>query len=720
MDAAGTGLISILSGRKNMKRFLLGVTVLSSVIGAGAVAAFYGHDYLAQQPAPAAAPPVGPARDLTPQPLALAEEAPALAVHEPASSNPFAREAVEVQRVSNEEPVAEVDDTFEQTANQLAADTAADDIPPAGAAAGAATAASDPFAPRALPAEATQNAEQMAGSEGPLEADVVPTAAAEPRELEAVAPRPAVDRYGRPLPAEETAPDEPASVEFAGQQEATTAAEPQPFEAQAPAAFGAAEDNNAQPAAQPASEGTGRPGDPKLSGAQAPMLTIEKTAPPEIQIGKAAKFQIKVRNTGSADAHGVEVHDTIPQGTQFVGSQPPTSPGPNGELLWSLGTLKPGAEQNVELELMPTDEGEIGSVATVHFRAEASVRTIATKPMLDIHVEGPQSVMKGDQVLLKIRISNPGSGAVTGVTLSETVPQGLTHPAGGELEFDVGTLKPGEERALELSLVAAEAGMISNVLAATGDANLRAEATTEFEIIAPQLEVSLAGPKRRYLERNATHNISVANPGTASAKDIELVAVLPRELQFVSANNNGQFDPATHSVYWSLEELPAQETGTVTLTTLPLQPGDAKLVIKSRAQQNLADESEEVLSIEGLAALNFQLSDASDPIEVNGQNTYEVKVTNQGTKAASNVQLVALLPPEMKGVSAEGPVRYRNEGQRITFEPLKQLGAKAEAIYKVTTQAIQPGDLRLQVQITTDEIREPITKEESTRVFGNE
>ncbi|MEX2114144.1 MAG: hypothetical protein WD845_13215, partial [Pirellulales bacterium] len=248
----------------------------------------------------------------------------------------------------------------------------------------------------------------------------------------------------------------------------------------------------------------------------------------------------------------------------------------------------------------------------------------------------------------------------------------------------------------------------------------RAEATTEFQVIAPQLEVSLAGPKRRYLERNATHNISVANPGTASAKDIELVAVLPRELQFVSANNNGQFDPATHSVYWSLEELPAQETGTVSLTTLPLQPGDAKLVIKSRAQQNLADESEEVLSIEGLAAINFQLSDASDPIEVEGQNTYEVKVINQGTKAASNVQLVALLPPEMKGVSAEGPARFRIEGQRIVFEPLKLLGPKAETIYKVTVQALQPGDLRLQVQITTDEIRDPITKEESTHVYGNE
>ncbi len=63
----------------------------------------------------------------------------------------------------------------------------------------------------------------------------------------------------------------------------------------------------------------------------------------------------------------------------------------------------------------------------------------------------------------------------------------------------------------------------------------------------------------------------MTNPGTASAKDIDLVAVLPRKLKFVSANNSGQFDAATHSVYWSLEELPPQETGTVKLTTLPLQ-----------------------------------------------------------------------------------------------------------------------------------------------------
>jgi hypothetical protein len=56
----------------------------------------------------------------------------------------------------------------------------------------------------------------------------------------------------------------------------------------------------------------------------------------------------------------------------------------------------------------------------------------------------------------------------------------------------------------------------------------------------------------------------------------------------------------------------------------------------------------------------------------------------------------------------------------VVFEPLKQLAPKADTLYTIKVQALEPGDLRLRVQITTDEIREPITKDESTRVFGDE
>jgi len=144
------------------------------------------------------------------------------------------------------------------------------------------------------------------------------------------------------------------------------------------------------------------------------------------------------------------------------------------------------------------------------------------------------------------------------------------------------------------------------------------------------------------------------------------------------------------------------------------------VLIKSSSPNGLKDEREEIVAIEGLEAINFQLADLKDPIEVGGETSYEIRVTNQGTKAASNVRLAALVPRGMKPIAAEGPVRYKIEGQRIVFEPLRQLAPKADTAFTIKVQAGEVGDQRVEVQVTTDEIRDPISKEESTRVYGNE
>jgi uncharacterized repeat protein (TIGR01451 family) len=689
-----------------MKRTLLGLVLLSGFVGAGSVGVFYARRMLTSPAATQAESdqaPVASARDMAPTPIPLAggtqdDRGPA--------ANPFSR--------SGQPRAVAISEDRGAYGNNRGRDPTSNEIPDAGDGEMPATRSADPFGLRERTAASTSRyAAQPAAAELP-EAEstddapaeqTTPDAEAEPRRLLVPVTRPQADRYGR---ANAVPRNEPESADDQGSvaEQSTVELRPEP----------------AAPVDEPAdsSDGTGRPGDPQLSGSQAPTLTIEKTAPPEIQIGKPAKFVIKVRNAGSVVAHGVEIQDSIPQGTQLIETTPAATRGPHGALAWDLGSLKPGEEQTVELQLMPMAEGEIGSVATVHFRAEASVRTMATKPMLAVEVQAPPKVLKGEAVTLRIKVSNPGSGAATGVVLSENVPPGLAHPDGKELEMEIGTLKPGESRELELGLTAAAAGSVTNILSAQGEGNLQAEGRADVEVVAPQLQVSMTGPKRRYLERNATHNISVSNPGTSTAKDIELVAVLPKELQFVEANNGGQFDAATHSVSWGLEELPPQETGTVTLTTLPVQAGEARLLIKTTSQAGLTDQREETVTIDGLAALNFQLSDSSGPIEVGGQTTYEVHVTNPGSKAASNVRLVASMPREMKAISAEGPVRYKIEGQRVVFEPLRQLAPKADASFRVKAQALQAGDLKVQVQISSDEIRDPITKEESTRVYGNE
>jgi uncharacterized repeat protein (TIGR01451 family) len=233
------------------------------------------------------------------------------------------------------------------------------------------------------------------------------------------------------------------------------------------------------------------------------------------------------------------------------------------------------------------------------------------------------------------------------------------------------------------------------------------------------LQVTVEGPERRFLERPATYQVSVDNPGTAPAKDVQLVTHLPKGLQFVSANNLGEYDAAQHSVYWSLAELPANERGTVELVALPVEPGQHTLQVTTKAQNGLTDETQKAVTVEGIAALMFEVVDRDDPIEVGGETSYEIRVVNQGSKAATNVQVTALVPPGLRAVAGHGDTRHAVQGDRVVFAPVAQLGPKAETTFQVQVQGVRDGDHRLKVQITTDEIREPITKEESTRVYSD-
>ncbi len=467
-------------------------------------------------------------------------------------------------------------------------------------------------------------------------------------------------------------------------------------------------------------EGTGQPGSEQLDGLQCPQITIQKIAPDGVQVGKATVFKLSVRNTGTTAAVNVVVRDRVPKGTRLIDTTPRASLDAGGEVVWQLGTIEPGEESSVEMKLMPTAEGELGSVATVRFGASASARSTSTKPELVVKTSMAEKVLIGDEVTLSIMISNPGSGTATDVVLEEHIPAGLRHPAGSDLEYDIGDLPPGETRKLELTLVADRPGPVTNVLVAHADAGLKTEDRVDIEVVAPKLDVAMAGPKRRYLECEATYRLSVHNPGTAPANQVELVAYLPSGLKFVSADNAGHYDEANRAVHWRLEELPTGQSGTVELVTMPVESGSQSIRLRGTTEKGLSVEKEQPVVIEGIAAILFQVADVTDPIEVGGETTYEIRVLNQGSKAATNVRLAVLLPPELRPLNAEGPSRHAVEDSRVLFDGLARLAPKADTTYRVRVQSLRPGDLRTRVQLLTDEMRSPVTKEESTQVYADQ
>ncbi len=462
---------------------------------------------------------------------------------------------------------------------------------------------------------------------------------------------------------------------------------------------------------------SGRPGDRVLEGPQSASLVVEKIAPAEIQIGKSSSFVIKVQNTGRADATKVVLQDFVPEKTRFVQADPPASPAPNGSLIWQLGTVKAGEETSVTLELEPTDEGEIGSVATVSFQSQVSARTVATRPLLTLEQTAPPTVLIGGDVVIRVKVANPGTGAASGVILEEDVPEGLSHPAGKALEFEVGTLKPGESRDLELTMKAMTAGFVENVLSARSDAVSTVSSSSRVEITAPEISLGLVGPRKRYLERKATYTVSIQNPGTATAHDVEVIAYLPKGLQFVDTNNQGQYDAQSHAVYWSLEELPARQSGNVELTAMPVQAGQQRIRVEGKAQMGLTHETEQVVDVEGFAALVFSVVDLADPIEVGGKTHYEIHVENQGSKTATNVEIGAILPAGLTPIDGEGPTKAFVTGQQVVFEKLPRLAPKDKRVFRIQIQGRQAGDQHVQVQLQSDDMQSPLVKEERTRVY---
>ncbi len=462
-----------------------------------------------------------------------------------------------------------------------------------------------------------------------------------------------------------------------------------------------------------------RPGSPRLEGQQTPAITLEKLAPDEIQVNREATFRVRVQNGGNAAAHELIVIDRIPQGTEFLDASPDFQRTADGLIIWQLGTLEPGDQVVLSMQLMPKAPGEIGSVAKAMFQTQASVRTVCTKPSLDLQLKAVESVLIGQTMALELVITNTGDGAASDVVVEEDVPEGLVHAAGHELEHAIGTLQPQESRRLTLQLDAVKPGIYTNHLVVRGAGKLMVDDVRQIEVVAPQLTVQTTGPTLRYLDRQATYTIRMSNAGTAAARNVELSAFLPKGMRFVTSDHQGQYDSQTHAVYWSLEELPATNQGTVQVTVLPVEPGSQRLKVDAKADLDLVATDEYEVVVDSLSELTFSIDDVADPIEVGTDTTYEIIVRNRGSKADGNVLLVAELPAGLVPTSGDGPTRGTVQGQIVQFAPLERISPGEEAVYKIRAQGNAVGDHIIRARVQSNELPVPVTKEEGTRVYSD-
>ncbi len=197
-----------------------------------------------------------------------------------------------------------------------------------------------------------------------------------------------------------------------------------------------------------------------------------------------------------------------------------------------------------------------------------------------------------------------------------------------------------------------------------------------LNVIQPSLDLAIVGPKLRYLDRKGVYTLKVSNPGDAPASNVFLTETIPAGFKFIQADNGGQLDEASRTIKWFIGELAAGQSRDVKCEFMAIAQGEFTHKATAHASRGIKAEHDLKTVIEGLSAILMEVVDIEDPVEVGGETAYEIKVTNTGSKAETDVKLVCTIPPQLKLKNVDSPIKYEVVGNDVVFQSLAHLAPR--------------------------------------------
>jgi uncharacterized repeat protein (TIGR01451 family) len=464
-------------------------------------------------------------------------------------------------------------------------------------------------------------------------------------------------------------------------------------------------------------QGDGTVGEAAPLGPQRPQLNIEKVAPPNALIGQPLIYSILVKNVGQSAARDVVVEDRIPKGTKLSGTIPRAEL-TGKKLIWRIGTLAGGEQRKISIRVIPQEAGEIGSVATVNFVAEAAAETVVTAPRLEFNISAPSAARLGEMVPFKFEVKNVGTGEARGVVIRDLIPKNLSHGSGNDLEYEVGRLMPGKARQLTLELRAGKVGTAVNRAVVLAEGGLTTEAKATIEISGSKVALSRSGPQRRYLGRQAVFTNTLVNESSFPVDGVVLVESIPTGMEFAGASHGGQYNDGSRTVAWRVEPLAPGETRVVKSRLVAREPGNQTSTVRLTVPNGEPVEATSQTQVEGFAALGLDVTGVDGPVDLGEKLTLHVNARNKGTVSVTNLIVTVEIPDQMEVVSARGPGKLQQDGGRLKFGPMPTLEGRTAAACEIVLTARKRGDSRVRVSVQADQIEKPLAREESILILS--
>ena len=375
--------------------------------------------------------------------------------------------------------------------------------------------------------------------------------------------------------------------------------------------------------------------------------------------GDTVTYTVTVANNGVVDAKHVVVVDYLDKRLKYVSSSN------NGvydaathTVTWIVDI---DADSSLDLTVTAVAEAygvltNIVSVGDKSASADVSVPEITLDKT--VNITNPNF---GDKVDYTIKVTNDGIGDANNIVVKDVLGEGLKFvSATGEYTWDedsrtiiwIVDLAKGESKIFHVIAVAEAYGVLSNNVF-VGDKSASADVTVP-EII-PDKTVSIANPN---FGDNVTYTVTVSNDGIGDANNVVIVDRLGEGLTFVSASDNGVWDPVKRTVTW-IVDLAKGESRTFYVNATVVGYGNVSnsLVVGNKT----AGVNVTVPEINPNKTANIENPNFGDNV------TYTVTVTNDGIGDANNVVVKDTLGKGLKFISATGNYTFDEATNTITW-----------------------------------------------------
>ena len=387
-----------------------------------------------------------------------------------------------------------------------------------------------------------------------------------------------------------------------------------------------------------------------------PIKKVEITNP---NFGEEITYFVSVFNSAVVDAKNVVVVDHLDKGLKYVSSSN------NGvydaathTVTWIVDI---DADSSLDLTVTAVAEAygvltNIVSVGDKSASADVSVPEITLDKT--VNITNPNF---GDKVDYTIKVTNDGIGDANNIVVKDVLGEGLKFvSATGEYTWDedsrtiiwIVDLAKGESKIFHVIAVAEAYGVLSNNVF-VGDKSASADVTVP-EII-PDKTVSIANPN---FGDNVTYTVTVSNDGIGDANNVVIVDRLGEGLTFVSASDNGVWDPVKRTVTWIVD----------------LAKGESKVFTVNATVDAYGNVSNSLVVGNKTASVNVTVPEINPNKTANIENpnfgdnvTYTVTVTNDGIGDANNVVVKDTLGKGLKFISATGNYTFDEATNTITW-----------------------------------------------------